>query len=177
MAGNVLEWCWNETGAQRYTLGGSWNDPEYMFTMANAAQPFERSEYTGFRCVQYGEKTQPLPEHLAPISVETIDVSHMGTAAPGGGEFGNRVFISGDLINPGEISLEYHFDPSEDVPIVVLAETITITFPTPAGEPSGAIWAFSGIVKTYSPAVPLDDKMVAGVIIQASGNVTQTAST
>lgn len=31
MAGNVREWCWNESGDQRCVMGGSWNEPAYMF--------------------------------------------------------------------------------------------------------------------------------------------------
>ncbi|MCK4988937.1 MAG: SUMF1/EgtB/PvdO family nonheme iron enzyme, partial [Bacteroidales bacterium] len=31
MAGNVKEWCLNETEGWRYILGGAWNEPAYMF--------------------------------------------------------------------------------------------------------------------------------------------------
>ena len=31
MAGNVKEWCWNESGSGRMILGGAWNEPSYMF--------------------------------------------------------------------------------------------------------------------------------------------------
>ena len=31
-AGNVREWAWNAAaGEQRYTLGGAWNDPTYLY--------------------------------------------------------------------------------------------------------------------------------------------------
>jgi len=49
MAGNVREWTWNETEANRFILGGGWNDPEYMFTDANAQSPFNRDPINGFR--------------------------------------------------------------------------------------------------------------------------------
>ncbi len=49
MAGNVREWTWNETEAGRFILGGGWNDPEYMFTDANAQSPFNRDPINGFR--------------------------------------------------------------------------------------------------------------------------------
>ena len=43
MAGNVKEWCWNETKqGKRYILGGAWDEPGYMFNDADAQSPFER---------------------------------------------------------------------------------------------------------------------------------------
>jgi len=53
MAGNVREWCWNETGARRYILGGAWSDPGYMFSSSDAQLPFDRSPTNGFRCAKY----------------------------------------------------------------------------------------------------------------------------
>jgi hypothetical protein len=49
MAGNVREWIWNETDSDRFILGGGWNDPEYMFTDANAQSPWNRDPANGFR--------------------------------------------------------------------------------------------------------------------------------
>jgi hypothetical protein len=31
MAGNVKEWCWNETNDHRFLLGGAWDEPRYLF--------------------------------------------------------------------------------------------------------------------------------------------------
>jgi cephalosporin-C deacetylase-like acetyl esterase len=54
MAGNVKEWCWNETGSgKRFILGGAWDEPLYMFNNADARSPFERSPNFGFRCAKY----------------------------------------------------------------------------------------------------------------------------
>jgi predicted esterase len=53
MAGNVREWCWNETQKGRCTRGGAWNDVIYMFTNVSQASPFDRSPKNGFRCVRY----------------------------------------------------------------------------------------------------------------------------
>ena len=52
MAGNVREWVHNSSADDRFILGGAWNDPEYMFTDANAQSPFDRSEINGFRLIQ-----------------------------------------------------------------------------------------------------------------------------
>jgi len=52
MAGNVREWCWNESGGQRYILGGGWNDQPYAFNDAFAQPPFDRAHTNGFRCIK-----------------------------------------------------------------------------------------------------------------------------
>jgi dienelactone hydrolase len=64
MAGNVKEWCFNATddsGSQRYILGGGWGEPTYLFTDRDSRSPWDRSPLDGFRCVRYlrGEKSVP----------------------------------------------------------------------------------------------------------------------
>ena len=39
MAGNVREWVWNSDGERRYTLGGAWSDPTYLYTGPRRARP------------------------------------------------------------------------------------------------------------------------------------------
>ena len=54
MAGNVKEWCFNETDhGFRFTLGGGWRDQLYMFTHPDAKSPFDRDAQNGFRCARY----------------------------------------------------------------------------------------------------------------------------
>jgi dienelactone hydrolase len=53
MAGNAREWCFNQTGSERYILGGGWNDPPYAFNDAYAQDPFDRSATNGFRLTKY----------------------------------------------------------------------------------------------------------------------------
>jgi dienelactone hydrolase/predicted Ser/Thr protein kinase len=52
LAGNVKEWCWNESRGLRYLLGGAWDDPLYVFTYPFARSPFDRSAANGFRCIK-----------------------------------------------------------------------------------------------------------------------------
>lgn len=59
MAGNVKEWCWNASGNNRFTLGGAWTDPSYLFNEWDGHAPFERVATVGFRCARY---TRPVPE-------------------------------------------------------------------------------------------------------------------
>ncbi len=55
LAGNVREWCWNQSSdrRQRFILGGGWNDLPYAFNDAYAQLPFDRSATNGFRCIRY----------------------------------------------------------------------------------------------------------------------------
>ncbi|HET8623871.1 MAG TPA: protein kinase, partial [Gemmatimonadales bacterium] len=53
MAGNAREWCLNQSGSERYILGGGWNDPSYAFNDAYAQDPFDRGPTNGFRLAKY----------------------------------------------------------------------------------------------------------------------------
>jgi hypothetical protein len=66
MAGNVKEWCWNGTGAQRYIRGGAWDEPAYMFANLDARLPWDRSAQNGIRCVRYDAQAEPT--FLAPVT-------------------------------------------------------------------------------------------------------------
>ena len=52
MAGNVKEWCWNDTIGGRMILGGGWNEPSYMYDDRDAQQPFSRLPAYGVRLVR-----------------------------------------------------------------------------------------------------------------------------
>ena len=55
MAGNVREWCWNETPKGRLIRGGAWNDPTYMFDDLSQAPAMDRSAKNGLRCALYSD--------------------------------------------------------------------------------------------------------------------------
>ena len=75
MAGNVKEWCWNETGSgKRYILGGAWDEPLYMFNDPDARSPFERSGNFGFRCAKY-VSTGMAAKATEPVAPRTRDFS------------------------------------------------------------------------------------------------------
>ncbi len=59
MAGNVREWCWNETQQGRLIRGGAWNDATYMFGNLSQVPAFDRSSKNGLRCALY-----PDPERI-----------------------------------------------------------------------------------------------------------------
>jgi eukaryotic-like serine/threonine-protein kinase len=52
MAGNVKEWCWNQSGNRRYILGGGWNEAVYMAVDEDAQSPFDRLPTYGFRLMK-----------------------------------------------------------------------------------------------------------------------------
>jgi predicted Ser/Thr protein kinase/predicted esterase len=57
MAGNVKEWCANEsTGGHRLILGGGWGEPAYMFRDVDAHPPLQRDATFGIRLVEYERK-------------------------------------------------------------------------------------------------------------------------
>jgi dienelactone hydrolase len=53
MAGNVREWCLNETKAGRIVRGGAWDEVSYMYSDLSQLPSFNRSNKNGFRCVKY----------------------------------------------------------------------------------------------------------------------------
>ncbi|HET6218280.1 MAG TPA: protein kinase, partial [Acidobacteriaceae bacterium] len=71
MAGNVKEWCANEAASgRRYSMGGAWDDPTYMFNIPDARSPFERSPEFGFRCAEYVSTGKEAEAAGAPITVQ-----------------------------------------------------------------------------------------------------------
>ncbi|MDA2928246.1 SUMF1/EgtB/PvdO family nonheme iron enzyme, partial [Acidobacteria bacterium AH-259-G07] len=69
MAGNVREWCWNESRGLRYILGGAWSDPIYMFSFSDVRSPFDRSRSNGFRCVRYLERGGASEATVRPVDL------------------------------------------------------------------------------------------------------------
>lgn len=110
------------------------------------------------------------------LARESIETSHMGTSGPGAGQVGSKTFMPADLVDPGELSFEIHFNPDTVPPIHEAAETITVTFPIPAGLTNGATWVATGFVTSYEPSSPLEDKMVASITVKLSGQITITAA-
>jgi dienelactone hydrolase len=76
LAGNFREWCWNASGELRYSLGGSWNEPVYMFQAALRMDPFDRSPANGFRCMK-GRSGETAEELKASVDLPTSDFYKM----------------------------------------------------------------------------------------------------
>ena len=59
--------CFNgsdDSGTQRYILGGSWADPTYTFREGDLRSPWDRSFLNGIRCVVYSREGEQAPEAL-----------------------------------------------------------------------------------------------------------------
>jgi dienelactone hydrolase len=74
LAGNLREWSWNtSTAGRRWILGGSWRDPDYMFSVPFSLPPTDRAAENGFRCMR-AEDSAPIPAALlAPVDVTSPD--------------------------------------------------------------------------------------------------------
>jgi formylglycine-generating enzyme required for sulfatase activity/pimeloyl-ACP methyl ester carboxylesterase len=75
MAGNVREWCLNQSGDERLILGGGWNDEPYQFTDVYTQPPFDRSPTNGIRLVRYAANEANLAAAEAPLRREFRDYS------------------------------------------------------------------------------------------------------
>ncbi|UCE49120.1 MAG: protein kinase [Phycisphaerales bacterium] len=67
MAGNVKEWCFNATDDSpdhRCILGGAWGEQTYMFNSMDTRSVWDRSPVNGFRCVQYPDGKDSVPDSL-----------------------------------------------------------------------------------------------------------------
>lgn len=96
------------------------------------------------------------------ISRPDINTSHMGTT-------GYQTYIPGKLIEGGAVEMEIAFDPDSIPPISAVAETITVTFPIPSGQSSGASVAFTGYINAWSWTDPLEEKMTANITVKVDG--------
>lgn len=75
MAGNVREWCWNETAKGRSIRGGAWDDNPYMFSTLSQAPAMERLPKNGFRCAFYPDpKSIPQAAFQAVKPIEAKDL-------------------------------------------------------------------------------------------------------
>ena len=66
MAGNVREWCWNETPEGRLIRGGAWNDNAYEFGNPREAPPIDRSARNGVRLALYPDGARVPEAAFAP---------------------------------------------------------------------------------------------------------------
>lgn len=105
-------------------------------------------------------------------TIEDVNTSHLGTTG------GYETYMAGDLIEGGELSGTAIFDPDDQPTIGGAAETITLTFPTPAGGSSGATYSFSGYIKANGPqTLETNGLMEQNLSIKVAGAITKGDST
>lgn len=97
------------------------------------------------------------------ISRPAVDISNFATTTA-------RVFIPGDVYDPGELAVDMLCDPNQIPPIGKAAERITLTFP--GGTPN--TWYAEGFMTSFSMTLPLEDKIVANATIKFTDAITLT---
>jgi dienelactone hydrolase len=70
MAGNVREWCWNQSQDGRFIRGGAWDDAVYMYGYESQQPPWDRSPRNGFRCALYLDRDKIPPAAFEPKKLE-----------------------------------------------------------------------------------------------------------
>lgn len=111
---------------------------------------------------------------MSGISREVVDTSHLGTPQAGADKIGSRTFLAGDLSDPGELTIEGHFNPDTVPPIEGDSEVITINFPPNSGVTTPAKWVFNGQMTSFDWNGPLEDKMTFTATVKAVGEIAVT---
>lgn len=97
-------------------------------------------------------------------SMESVETTNMGSTSA-------RSFISADLYDPGEITIEGHFDSTQDLPSWGTTAAIVITF---AAVGTANRWTVDGFLTEFSISDPLEDVMTFTATLKATGAVTKT---
>lgn len=97
------------------------------------------------------------------VKREPVDVTNMQSPQ------GWMEFIASRLKDPGGLDVELLFDQDATPPITSPKESITITFPAPAGKTNGGTIVCDGFMTEEEEAIPLDDKMTQTVKIKFTG--------
>jgi hypothetical protein len=95
------------------------------------------------------------------IQRAVINTSHLGTTV-------SHTKMPSDLIDEGDVSLEFHFDSGDIPPISGDPETVTIAFPGGGGVTG------SGFISSWSWGAPLDDKLTGTATLTWAGTATAT---
>lgn len=99
----------------------------------------------------------------ATITRPRINDSHLATT-------NLETHMPGDLADPGEQECEFHYNPNTQPPILNAAETITVTYPVPAGLTNGATKAGTGFVTEWTePDLKNNELMIAKVKVAWDG--------
>lgn len=108
------------------------------------------------------------------ISSPAIETTYMATA--GGNTFGDATFMQPDHADPGEITVEYQFNPDTTPPIGEDAASFTLTFPTVGTDVTPATFQVSAFCKSFELGAPLEGLMTATAVLRATGPVTTVKS-
>tara|TARA_B110000914_G_C15504634_1_gene467674 strand:- start:137 stop:2410 length:2274 start_codon:yes stop_codon:yes gene_type:complete len=107
MAGNAREWVWNIFGGRGLTLGGAYNEPQYLATQTSPLPRIDRSDINGFRTARlinprdlnpFGDAIQTQapkdPSFYKPMSDEIFKV------------YSRNFEVGSSALNPKEIYID-----------------------------------------------------------------------
>lgn len=102
------------------------------------------------------------------ISRETLDVTAHDSPN------GYMEFLGG-LKDPGEVSFDVNYDPSEHDTLV---DDFELDDPVnyEVSFPDGTVWAFGAILTGFEPDAPYDDKLTASITLKVTSKPTITAA-
>jgi hypothetical protein len=103
------------------------------------------------------------------VSRESYDTSHMGTT-------GSMTKAPKKLVDQGTIDIDFKFNPNAQPPYSGATETVTITFPIPAGDSAGATLIGSGFITDFSWGAELEEEMTASATLTWAAAPAWTAS-
>lgn len=99
------------------------------------------------------------------VSIETTKLSTTGA----------KTYMPGDRHDPGEISVTFQHLPNIRPPYTNAAETVTITYPVPAGSTNGATEASSAFITQWdSGNCEGDSLMMGSLTLKRTGTITFT---
>jgi len=108
---------------------------------------------------------------------ESVETTHLTTAAAGASQIGGKTYIPADITDGGTMSISGHFNPDTVAPLESDAETITITYPLQSGNTIQAALSFSGFMTNYNPnEFVVNGKMEFTADIKISGPISRTVA-
>lgn len=103
------------------------------------------------------------------VDRQNFDVTDWHTDPAPDGRFGDKQFDLADLVDPGSLVIEMHFNPITDLPLDD-AETLELLFPASSG--AAARYLASAFLTEVEFQAPLENVMVATATVKLSGEVT-----
>lgn len=103
------------------------------------------------------------------IKKRQISTSHLGTV-------GGETFMTGDLYDPGEVTVKFHYNPDSPPPYTATGEIVQIKYPVNGTITTGSNDKVNMFVTELGSSIPFEDKMEGTVKLKCSGSFTHSAA-
>ena len=106
------------------------------------------------------------------IERASVETTHHGTPAPAAGNIGNRTFVPGAYVNPGQLEVTGHWAPHLAPPIQAVPGSLVATWPS-TGVTTPATWtcAEAFTMSMNVEGLGLDEEMMVNATIKMSGPI------